>query len=44
MGACCMALQERLAASNRQLRQWHSVLAGKVVTLMSTDLVRHKDT
>ncbi|WIA17572.1 hypothetical protein OEZ85_014399 [Tetradesmus obliquus] len=38
------AVAERLAASNRQLRQWHSVLAGKVVMLMSTDLVRHKDT
>eukprot|EP00878_Enallax_costatus_P024703 GHUV01026383.1.p1 GENE.GHUV01026383.1~~GHUV01026383.1.p1 ORF type:complete len:1576 (+),score=459.42 GHUV01026383.1:1611-6338(+) len=37
------AVAERLAMSNRRLRQWHSVLAGKVVGLMSTDLVRHKD-
>lgn len=35
--------QERLAVSNRQLKQWHRVLAGKVAALMSTDLVRHKD-
>jgi len=35
--------QERLAASNRQLKQWHRLLAGKVAGLMSTDLVRHKD-
>lgn len=35
--------QERLAASNRQLKQWHRVLAAKVAGLMATDLVRHKD-
>lgn len=42
--ACvCVCVQERLAVSNRQLKQWHRVLAGKVAGLMSTDLVRHKD-
>lgn len=34
---------ERLAESNRQLRNWHAVLAAKVSALMDTDLVRHKD-
>lgn len=43
MTACHLASQERLAVSNRQLKQWHRVLGGKVAGLMSTDLVRHKD-
>lgn len=44
-GGCWLSFpQERLASSNRQLRQWHNVLAGKVVALLATDLVRHKDT
>jgi dynein heavy chain 2 len=34
---------ERLAEKNRSLRTWHGLLARKVVELMSTDLVRHKD-
>jgi hypothetical protein len=42
MPACHLASQERLAVSNRQLKQWHRVLGGKVAGLMSTDLVRHK--
>lgn len=42
-GLLVVASQERLAVSNRHLRQWHDVLVGKVVALMSTDLVRHKD-
>lgn len=40
---CHLSRQERLAASNRQLKQWHRLLVGKVAALMSTDLVRHKD-
>lgn len=28
---------------HRQLRKWHAVLGERVVALMGTDLVRHKD-
>ncbi|MEW5298925.1 MAG: hypothetical protein WDW36_001995 [Sanguina aurantia] len=34
---------DRLAEKNRQLRKWHAVLGERVVALMGTDLVRHKD-
>lgn len=35
--------QERLAACNRQLKQWHRALCGRVAALAATDLLRHKE-
>lgn len=33
----------KLTEKNRKLRKWHKVLGEKVMSLMNTDLIRHRD-